>query len=270
MIGVFDSGFGGLSILKDLQKALPNHDFLYLGDNARAPYGTRSFETIHRYTWQAVSYLLEQCPLVILACNTASARALRTIQQKNLPQSKHSQSKVLGIIRPTTEVIGNYSKNNRVGLFATPGTVLSNTYSIEISRLFPHLKLFQQACPFWVPLVENRELNSEGARFFVKRDVQALLKKDPQMDTVLLACTHYPLLTPLIQEFLPPHITLLSQGPIVAQKTLDYLKNHPEVEQKLSKSGSTQFLTTDTVDFFKKGAELFLDSEMSIKSLTFV
>ena len=270
MIGVFDSGFGGLTILRELRRVLPENDFLYLGDNARSPYGSRSFETIHRYTWQAVSYLFEQgCPLVIIACNTASARALRTIQQQDLIKSSYS-GRVLGIIRPTAEEIGLYSKTGHIGVFATPGTVYSESYLIEIQHFFKDLKVSQQACPLWASLVENGELNSEGARYFIKRDVDSLLEKDPDIDTILLGCTHYPLIADQIREFLPKNVQLLSQGPIVAQKTLDYLKRHPEIDSVLKKSGKTDFLTTDTVQFFKKGAFLFGESAISVKSLTFL
>ncbi|HOG68234.1 MAG TPA: glutamate racemase [Fibrobacteraceae bacterium] len=270
MIGVFDSGFGGLTILRDLRKALPENDFLYLGDNARSPYGSRSFETIHRYTWQSVSYLLEQgCPLVVLACNTASARALRTIQQKDLVNSPYS-GRVLGIIRPTAEEIGFYTKTGHIGIFATPGTVYSESYLLEIRRFFPNIKVSQQACPLWVSLVENGEFDSEGARFFIQRDVNALLEKDPEIDTILLGCTHYPLIADQIREFLPKNIQLVSQGKIVAEKTLDYLKRHPEIDSKLQKSGKTNFLTTDTAEFFKKGAFLFGETAISVKSLTFL
>lgn len=270
MIGVFDSGFGGLTILKELRQALPEYDFLYLGDNARAPYGPRSFETIHRYTWQSVSFLLNLgCPLVILACNTASARALRTIQQRDLPKSGH-EGRVLGIIRPTAEVIGNYSKTGHIGIFATPGTVTSESYLIEIRRFFPALSVSQQACPFWVPLVENGEFDSEGARFFIKRDVEALLKKDPKIDTILLGCTHYPLIADQIRQYLPDSVQLVSQGAIVAEKTVDYLKRHPEIDKLLKKSKNSRFLTTDTVDFFKKGAFLFGEETISVESLTFI
>lgn len=270
MIGVFDSGFGGLTILKELRRVLPKNDFLYLGDNARSPYGSRSFETIHRYTWQAVSYLFEQgCPLVILACNTASARALRTIQQQDLIKSSYS-GRVLGIIRPTAEVIGQYSKTGHIGIFATPGTVFSESYLMEIKRFFPNIRVSQQACPLWVSLVENGEFDSEGARYFIQRDVNALLEKDPEIDTILLGCTHYPLIAEQIRQLLPETVQLISQGPIVAEKTLDYLKRHPEIDNLLEKNEKMNFLTTDTIEFFKKGAFLFGERAISVKSLTFL
>ncbi|MCQ2062468.1 MAG: glutamate racemase [Fibrobacter sp.] len=269
MIGVFDSGFGGLTILRDLQKALPQYDFLYLGDNARAPYGSRSFETIYRYTLESVRELFRRgCPLVILACNTASARALRSIQQQVLPV-EFPDRRVLGIIRPTAEEIGGFSKTGHVGVFATAGTVSSRSYVIEIEHFFPQLKVTQHACPMWVPLVENGECDTEGAQFFVKKDVEALLKEDPEIDAVLLACTHYPLLERQIRAALPSHVRLVFQGDIVAAKTVDYLKRHPEMEVRLSKGGKTEFLTSDTAKFFKKGAFLFGMQDISAESLTF-
>ena len=269
MIGVFDSGFGGLTILKDLRLALPDYDFLYLGDNARAPYGSRSYETIYRYTLQCVRELFGRgCPLVILACNTASARALRSIQQQVLP-IEFPDRRVLGIIRPTAEEIGNYSKTGHIGIFATAGTVSSNSYQLEIEHFFPNLEVTQHACPMWVPIVENGELGTEGSRFFVKKDVEALLRKDPEIDAVLLACTHYPLLENEIREALPPHVRLVVQGNIVAAKTVDYLNRHREMDAGLSKHGKVAFLTTDTAKFFEKGALLFGMEEISAESLTF-
>jgi len=257
MIGVFDSGFGGLTILRDLQKVLPQYDYLYLGDNARAPYGSRSFETIYRYTLQAVRELFSRgCPLVILACNTASARALRSIQQQVLP-FEFPDRRVLGIIRPTAEEIGNYSKTGHIGIFATAGTVSSGSYPIEINHFYPELKVTQHACPMWVPLVEYGERESEGARYFIKKEVDAILQQDPQIDTILLACTHYPLLEKAIREVTPPHVRLVFQGSIVADKTVDYLERHPEIANRLSKSEKTSFLTTDTAEFFEKGAFFF-------------
>ena len=227
MIGVFDSGFGGLTILRNLQKALPQYDYLYLGDNARAPYGSRTFETIFRYTLQAVRELFSRgCPLVILACNTASAKALRSIQQDVLPY-EFPDKRVLGIVRPTAEEIGKFSKSGHIGIFGTAGTVSSGSYLIEINHFYPELKVTQHACPMWVPLVEYGERESEGARFFVKKDVDALLAQDPDIDTVLLACTHYPLLEGAIRAALPEKVKLVFQGDIVSEKTVDYLKRHP-------------------------------------------
>ena len=252
MIGVFDSGFGGLTILKNLQKALPQYDYLYLGDNARAPYGSRSFETIFRYTLQAVRELISRgCPLVILACNTASAKALRSIQQDVLPY-EFPDKRVLGIVRPTAEEIGKFSNSGHIGIFGTAGTVSSGSYLIEINHFYPELKVTQHACPMWVPLVEYGERESEGARFFVKKDVDALLAEDPDIDTVLLACTHYPLLEGAIRAALPEKVKLVFQGDIVSEKTVDYLNRHPEMECRLTKNGKTRFLTTDTAKFFEK------------------
>lgn len=269
MIGVFDSGFGGLTILRDLQKALPQYDYLYLGDNARAPYGSRSFETIFRYTLQAVRELFSRgCPLVILACNTASAKALRSIQQDVLPY-EFPDKRVLGIVRPTAEEIGNYSRSGHIGIFGTAGTVSSGSYLIEIKHFYPDLQVTQHACPMWVPLVEYGERDSEGARFFVKKDVDALLSEDPDIDTVLLACTHYPLLEASIKAALPSEVKLVFQGDIVSAKTVDYLKRHPEMEERLTKNGKTRFLTTDTAKFFEKGAELFGMKGFSAESVTF-
>ena len=269
MIGVFDSGFGGLTILRDLQKALPAYDFLYLGDNARAPYGSRSFETIYRYTLESVRTLFARgCPLVILACNTASARALRSIQQDVLP-FEFPDRRVLGIIRPTAEEIGKFSRTGHVGIFATAGTVSSQSYVLEIQKFFPNLTVTQHACPMWVPLVECGEGDSEGARYFVKKDVDALLAADSEIDTVLLACTHYPLLTAAIRAVLPPQVNLVFQGDIVAGKTVDYLRRHPEMVARLTKGGKTAFLTSDTAKFFEKGANLFGMKDISAESLTF-
>ena len=269
MIGVFDSGFGGLTILRDLKKALPDYDFLYLGDNARAPYGSRSFETIFRYTLESVRELFKRgCPLVILACNTASAKALRSIQQQVLP-FEFPDRRVLGIVRPTAEEIGKMSRTGHIGVFATAGTVSSGSYQIEIHHFFPDLHVTQHACPMWVPLVECGEAGTEGARFFVKKEVDALLAEDPEIDTVLLACTHYPLLEKEIRAALPPQVRLVFQGGIVADKTVDYLKRHPEMDSRLSRNGKTSFLTSDTAKFFEKGAFLFGMDDISAESLTF-
>lgn len=256
-IGVFDSGFGGLTVLRELVQAMPQYDFLYLGDNARAPYGPRSFETIHRYTLQAVEFLFEQgCPLVILACNTASARALRTIQQVDLPRLA-PENRVLGVLRPVVEVVGTTTQSGHVGVLGTQGTVRSQSYPLEIARFAPHVRVYQQACPMWVPLVESGEIQSEGTRFFVKRDIDCLLSQQTQMDTLILGCTHYPLLEPMIRTLLPNGIQILSQGQIVAQSSQDYLQRHPEMQARLSKNGSVNFLTTDTVEHFNAGAALF-------------
>lgn|SRR5574343_270028 len=257
-IGVFDSGYGGLTILKELVNALPQYDYLYLGDNARAPYGTRSFETVYQYTLEAVEWFFEQgCELVILACNTASAKALRTIQQKDL--SAHGPLKrVLGVIRPTAEVIGRFSESGQLGVLATKGTVISESYILEIAHFFPEMSVFQQACPMWVPLIENGEHEGAGADYFVKDSLDQLLKQSPAIDTILLACTHYPLLIPKISAMLPNHIQLIAQGEIVAQSLVHYLERHPAMAEKCSKNGQIRFCTTDSAaDFDEKGAIFF-------------
>ena len=257
MIGVFDSGFGGLTILRELTRVLPTHDFLYLGDNARAPYGSRSFETIHRYTWEAVQYLFSQgCPLVILACNTASARALRTIQQINLPVTAPDH-RVLGVLRPVVEVVGEFSHSRHIGILGTQGTVNSESYPLEISRFWPQLQVSQQACPMWVPLVENQLTHTEGASWFVQSDIKNLLERDPLIDTLVLGCTHYPLLLEHVKRYVPPTVQILSQGIAVAQSTATYLQRHPEMDARLSKNSCVQFRTTDTVAHFESGAQAF-------------
>ncbi len=256
-IGVFDSGYGGLTVLKEIVKKLPQYDYIYLGDNARAPYGTRSFESVYHYTLECVQWLFAKgCPLVILACNTASAKALRTIQQNDL-QKIAPDNRVLGVIRPTTEKIGLYTKSNKVGLLATAGTVLSESYIIETNKFYPGVTVFQQACPMWVPLVENNEYNSPGADYFIENDLKKLLTQSENIDTILLACTHYPLLKNKIQQFLPAGISLLSQGEIVAESLADYLVRHPEMEERCSKQGSINFYTTDSPADFDAHATIF-------------
>ena len=264
-IGVFDSGYGGLTVLKEVVKMLPGYDYLYLGDNARAPYGPRSFETVYRYTWQCVEWFFKQgCPLVILACNTASAKALRTIQQKDLPK-KYPDKRVLGVIRPTTELIGNYSYTKSVGILATSGTVISQSYPIEIAHLFPGVKVYQEACPMWVPLVENNAYDGEGADYFIKKNIDNLLKQSGEIDTVLLACTHYPLLKNKLEKFLPSSIKILTQGEIVAAGTKDYLHRHPEIEAKLSRNRERVFYTTDSTQDFDSHARVFYGEEIRSK-----
>ena len=264
-IGVFDSGYGGLTVLKEVVKMLPGYDYLYLGDNARAPYGPRSFETVYRYTWQCVEWFFKQgCPLVILACNTASAKALRTIQQKDLPK-KYPDKRVLGVIRPTTELIGNYSHTKSVGILATSGTVISQSYPIEIAHLFPGVKVYQEACPMWVPLVENNEYDGEGADYFIKKNLDNLLKQSGEIDTILLACTHYPLLKNKLEKFLPSSIKILTQGEIVAAGTKDYLHRHPEIETKLSRNRERVFYTTDSTQDFDSHARVFYGEEIRSK-----
>ncbi|MCU0384822.1 MAG: glutamate racemase [Flavihumibacter sp.] len=256
-IGVFDSGYGGLTVLKKIVDVLPAYDYLYLGDNARAPYGTRSFETVYRYTLDCVKWFFAQgCPLVILACNTASAKALRSIQQQDLPQLAPT-NRVLGVIRPTTELIGTLTKTGKVGILATKGTVSSGSYPIEIEKFYPGISVYQEACPMWVPLVENNEHAGSGADYFVKKHLDSLLEKDSSIDTLLLACTHYPLLMDKIKQFLPDGIRIISQGEIVANSLLDYLQRHPEMEPRLSKTGSRRFCTTDDISDFEQHASLF-------------
>lgn len=250
-IGIFDSGYGGLTVFRSIADQLPGFDYIYLGDNARAPYGNRSFNTIHEYTWECVQILFKMgCPLVILACNTASAKALRTIQQKDL-FNEDPTKRVLGVIRPTAEVIGNYTQTKQIGVLGTKGTVQSESYLIEINHFFPDVKVYQQACPLWVPLVENGEHNQPGADYFVKKYLDQVLAKSDQIDTLLLACTHYPLLQEKISAYLPKHIKVVPQGDIVAASLKGYLHRHPEMEQKLTRNGTQQFFTTsdDTADF---------------------
>ena len=256
-IGVFDSGYGGLTVLKEIVEQLPQYDYLYLGDNARAPYGTRSFETVYHYTLECVQWFFSQgCSLVILACNTASAKALRTIQQNDLPKIDSSK-RVLGVIRPTTEVIGGFSKKNAVGILGTNGTVQSDSYPIEIAKFYPEIKVYQQACPMWVPLIENNEHQSTGADYFVQKDMGKLLQQSGDIDTILLACTHYPLLMEKIQQFTPQGITILSQGKIVADSLEEYLARHPEMEAHCSKNSQLSFFTTDSTEDFDNHAANF-------------
>jgi glutamate racemase len=256
-IGVFDSGYGGLTVLKEIVKQLPDYDYLYLGDNARAPYGTRSFETVYEYTLECVLKLFDMgCELVIVACNTASAKALRTIQQKDLPRIA-PHKRVLGVIRPTTEVLEKYTQSGHVGVLGTTGTVNSNSYPIEINKMFPHIVVHQEACPMWVPLVENNEFENDAADYFIKKNLDSLLAKDQQIDTIILGCTHYPLLINKIKKQVPSTITLLSQGSIVASSLVDYLQRHPEIAQQCSKGQHVDFYTTDTTENFDKAASVF-------------
>ncbi len=264
-IGVFDSGYGGLTILNEIQKVLPEYDFLYLGDNARTPYGTRSFEVVYKFTLQSVEYLFKQgCQLVILACNTASAKALRTIQQNDLPRID-SNRRVLGVIRPTIEAIGEYTKTNNVGLFATSGTVQSNSYPIEIKKLFPEITVFSEACPMWVPLIENNEHKNSGADYFVKKNTDNLQVKENLIDTVILGCTHYPLMREKIEKMLPSDVSIISQGEIVAKSLKDYLSRHPEIDEKCSKNGIQRYLTTENTEKFKASASIFMDKEIEVQ-----
>ena len=267
-IGVFDSGYGGLTILKEIRKLLPEYDFMYLGDNARTPYGTRSFEVVYEFTLQAVIRLFELgCPLVILACNTASAKALRSIQQNDLPYLDNSR-RVLGVIRPTAESIGEVTVSRHVGILATSGTIKSESYPMEIKKLYPDIKVTGVACPMWVPLVENKEFDSDGADFFVKKYINELLEKDNQIDTIVLGCTHYPLLIDKIREFTPDGIRIITQGEYVADSLKDYLKRHNEINSRCTKGGNCHFLTTESVEKFKESASIFLHEDVSVKSIT--
>ncbi|MEO5908330.1 MAG: glutamate racemase [Ginsengibacter sp.] len=262
-IGVFDSGYGGLTILREIKNLLPQYDFIYLGDNARTPYGPRSFETVYDYTLQSVKWLFKQnCPLIILACNTASAKSLRTIQQKYLPEYD-TEKRVLGVIRPTAEIIGNYSITKNIGILGTKGTVKSESYLIEIEKFFPEIKVLQHTCPMWVPLVENYEYNSEGADYFIKKDINILLKKSSEIDTILLACTHYPLLLEKIKQYLPININVIAQGNIIAESLVDYLQRHPGMKAKCSKSGGLEFFTTDSTNDFDKHSEIFFGQKVN-------
>ena len=266
-IGIFDSGYGGLTVMKEIVNKLPQYDYLYLGDNARSPYGGRSFNTVYEYTLQAVKWFFNQgCPLVVLACNTASAKALRSIQQNDLA-AIDADKRVLGVIRPTTEVIGNYSKSKHIGLLATSGTVASDSYKIETEKFFPDVKLFQQACPMWVPLVENDEYNDKGADYFINKCITQLLKQSPAIDTILLACTHYPLLMDKITATIPQGVKIISQGEIVADSLQDYLNRHPEIEIRLSKNGERHFYTTDSAVDFDKQAGKFYGTSVSSEQI---
>ena len=268
-IGVFDSGYGGLTVLKEIVQKLPANDYIYLGDNARAPYGPRSFDTVYQYTLQCVQWFFEQgCELVILACNTASAKALRTIQQKDLPKIDPAK-RVLGVIRPTTEIIGQYSKSGEVGILGTYGTVLSESYPIEIAKFYPKVKVYQEACPMWVPLVENNEYDKPGADYFVETHLNHLLGLSAGIDTLLLACTHYPLLINKIRQFVPDEIKIVSQGAIVASGLADYLIRHPELSQKISKNGQLNFFTTDSPAEFDSHAAIFFGSPVRSQHLDF-
>ncbi|WP_121809157.1 glutamate racemase [Mucilaginibacter kameinonensis] len=251
-IGIFDSGFGGLTVFRSIIEQLPGYDYIYMGDNARAPYGNRSFSTIHQYTWECVQWMFDQgCPLVILACNTASAKALRTIQQQDLKNIADPTKRVLGVIRPTAEIIGNYTKTKEIGVLGTKGTVQSGSYLLEINNFFPDIKVHQQACPLWVPLIENGEYDKPGADFFVQLYLDQIMAQSSNIDTILLACTHYPIIQDKIKAYLPEGINVVGQGDIVAKSLVDYLNRHPEIEQKISRDGESKFYTTtdDTADF---------------------
>ncbi len=266
-IGVFDSGYGGLTILEALRQRLPEYDYLYLGDNARTPYGNRSFEVVYEYTLEAVRYLFDKgCPLVILACNTASAKALRNIQQKDLPVLA-PQRRVLGVLRPTAEAVGDITKSRHVGLLGTQGTVQSGSYPIEIHKLFPDITVQSQACPMWVPLIENGEGQSSGADYFIEKYLNRLFNDDPQIDTLILGCTHYPLLLNQIRRHTPSHVRIISQGPFVAESLADYLLRHPEIRQNCSRGMKCDFLTTEAVEKFEEMASIFTKSKIEARQI---
>lgn len=267
-IGVFDSGYGGLTILDKIREVLPEYDYIYLGDNARAPYGTRSFEVVYEFTRQAVNKLFDMgCHLVILACNTASAKALRSIQMNDLPGIDPAR-RVLGVIRPTVECVGEISKNQHIGVLATAGTIKSESYPLEIHKLFPEIQVSGTACPMWVSLVENNESQDEGADYFIRKYIDQLLSKDPQIDTVILGCTHFPILLPKIRQYIPEHVSVIAHGEYVAESLKDYLKRHPEMDAKCTKNGNCQFYTTEAEEKFSESASTFLKQQISVKHIT--
>ncbi len=264
-IGVFDSGYGGLTILHGIRQRLPEYDFMYLGDNARAPYGSRSFEVVYQFTRQAVLKLFSMgCQLVILGCNTASAKALRSIQQRDLPQWDENR-RVLGIIRPTAEVIGRLTTSRHVGLLATPGTILSGSYEMEIAKLFPDIKLSGVGCPLWASIVEANEADSPGADYFVKKRIDMLMRKDPEIDAVILGCTHYPLLMSSIVKHVPTGVRIIPQGEYVANSLRDYLNRHTAMDERLTKNGTCQYFTTESEDKFEETAQIFLHEKVNVK-----
>ena len=267
-IGIFDSGYGGLTIFEEIRDLLPQYDYLYLGDNARTPYGSRSFEVVYQFTLQAVLYLFNAgCPLVVLACNTASAKALRTIQQHDLPYIAPNR-RVLGVIRPTVEVVDRLSHTKHVGILGTSGTIASQSYRLEIAKLFPHITVVDEACPMWVPLVENREYDTPGADYYIKKHIDNLLKQDARIDTILLGCTHYPLLIDKIKQFLPDGIAVFAQGRRVAESLKDYLFRHPEIDSHLTKDHAVRFLTTESPSKFSEMASLFLKQPISAEQIS--
>ena len=266
-IGIFDSGYGGLTILHGIRQLLPQYDYLYLGDNARAPYGTRSFDVVYEFTRQAVIRLFEMgCHLVILGCNTASAKALRSIQENDLPKLDPKR-RVLGIIRPTAEIIGSITHTRHVGIFATEGTIKSESYNLEIHKLFPDITVSGVACPFWVPLVEYNEADSPGADYFVKKRIDQLMRLDADIDTVILGCTHYPLLLPKIHKYMPRGIRTISQGEYVADSLKNYFQRHPEIEQRCTKGGQVHYLTTENPEKFKEQAQIFLHEPVEVENV---
>ncbi len=266
-IGIFDSGYGGLTILEKIRTELPEYDYIYLGDNARTPYGTRSFEVVYKYTLECVTKLFEMdCHLVVLACNTASAKALRTIQQNDLVKIDPNR-RVLGVIRPTVEAVGTMTKSKHIGLLATTGTVQSDSYPLEIDKLHEGIIVTSEACPMWVPLIENNEHRSEGADFFIRKNIENLLQNDPEIDTIMLGCTHYPLLLDKIKSFLPDDIHVISQGDIVAKSLQDYLQRHPEMDERCTKGSSIRYLTTESVEKFASSASIFLNEEIKAEHI---
>ncbi len=268
-IGIFDSGYGGLTVLSAIKAVLPNYDYIYLGDNARAPYGNRSFDRVYEFTIEAVNWLFsKRCNLIILACNTASAKALRTIQQIDLPKN-NSLKRVLGVIRPTAELAGELSKTGHIGIMGTEGTIQSKSYEIEIGKLHPHMTVVGESCPMWVPLVENNEYNKSGADHFVKQHIDRLLKKDPLIDSIILGCTHYPLLLPKINQYLPKNIKAIDQGRLVANSLSDYLNRHSEIDSLCTKKGTATYFTTDSPDKFTLQASNFLNEQIIAQLTTF-
>ena len=266
-IGVFDSGYGGLTILDGIRRLMPQYDYVYFGDNARAPYGTRSFDVVYQYTLEAVQHLFEKgCPLIILGCNTASAKALRTIQQVYLPKYA-PENRVLGVIRPTAEIVGTITRNGHIGVLATEGTIKSESYNLEILKLFPDCKVTGLACPMWVPLVENGEYDKPSADYFVKERIDALLAIDPLIDTIILGCTHYPLLMDKIRRFCPADIEIVTQGQYIAESLKTYLQRHPEMESRLTKGASCQYFTSESPERFSGNASLFLNEQIEVKKL---
>ena len=267
-IGIFDSGYGGLTILHGIRQLLPEYDYLYLGDNARAPYGPRSFDVVYEFTRQAVVKLFEMgCHLVILGCNTASAKALRTIQQNDLPKWD-PERRVLGVIRPTAEVIGSLTQSRHVGVLATEGTIRSESYTLEIRKLHPDIEVTGVACPFWVPLVEYNEADSPGADYFVKKRIDQIMRLDPQIDAIILGCTHYPLLMPKILKYLPSGVRVVPQGEYVADSLKDYLERHHEMACRCSRQGQVHYLTTENPDKFKESAQIFLHESIDVDNIT--
>ena len=264
-IGVFDSGYGGLTILYGIRQLLPDYDYIYLGDNARAPYGSRSFDVVYQFTRQAVMKLFESgCQLVILGCNTASAKALRSIQQNDLPKLD-PQRRVLGVIRPTAEVIGKLTHSRHVGVLATEGTIKSHSYKLEIQKLWNDVTVTGIPCPLWVPIIENNEADTPGADYFVKKRIDLILERDPQIDTLILGCTHYPILMPKIRKHVPENVQIVAQGEYVAKSLQDYLRRHPDMEQRCTKHGTVRFLTTENPEKFKENAQIFIHEEVNVE-----